>query len=430
MILIYVPIITARVSYTFDLLLNEILGIPYNLTSSIEEFKNFNGNKFVYGPNAIDQCLHFPAHPFLFEEGIRSQKIDKIDWEECVGLFEISKCDFINFDLFASTFYLVSRYEEYLPHHVDKYNRFGSSVSIAYTFQFLRKPMVNYYGRQLLKILESHFGKIERKQTKFKLLLTYDIDNAFEYKGKSLLQHGYALGKYLFTAKFKKFFERISVMISGKNDPYDIFLKMDKWHKKHNVYPIYFFLLAINRSQYDTNIKYNSKVLRKLIELTSANYEIGAHPSFFAGTSLKIMQSEIDLLRRYSEKDVFRSRQHFLKLNLPETYYQLMQCGIKEDYTMGYSSRPGFRASICQPFYWYDLRAEKKTELRIFPFAFMDATFKFYKRYRSEKIRERLFELYHETKQFNGTFITVFHNDILADERYTKIYEGFLSEVS
>lgn len=428
--LIYVPINTPRVSYTFDLLLNEILGIPYQITVSIEEFKNFNGQKFVYSPNSIDDSLYFPAHPLLFEEDIKTQKMDKIDWEDCIGLFEISRCPFINFDLFASAFYLVSRYEEYLPHHVDKYNRFGSSVSIAYTFQFLRKPMVNYYVRQLNKILENHFGKIETKKTKFKLLLTYDIDNAYEYKGKNVMQHTYALGRYLMTAQFKKFFERIGVILTGNRDPFDTFLKMDKWHKKYNVYPIYFFLLAIRRTNYDTNIKYNSKELRKLIELTSASYEIGAHPSFNAGTSLKTMQSEIKLLRQYSDKDVFRSRQHFLRLSLPETYYHLMQCNITEDYTMGYSSRPGFRASICQPFYWYDLRNEKKTTLRIFPFAFMDATFKYYKRYRSEKIRERLFELYHETKQFNGTFVTVFHNDILAEERYSKIYEGFLSEVS
>lgn len=430
MILIHVPFKTSRVEYTFDLIFNEILGVHYGLTDNKEEFRNYKGNKFVYGKDPIDSNLIFYAHSLLFEDFVKPQKVEKIDWEDCVGLFETDKSGPINFDIFASSFYLVSRYEEYLPHNVDRYNRFGSSFSIAYVFHFLRKPMVNYYCRQLLKILETRFGKLELRSNKFRLLLTYDIDNAYEYRGKSFVQHFYALGKYFLSAKFKKFTDRISVIFFGKKDPFDVYVKLDKWHKKYNLYPIYFFLLAINRSEHDTNIKYDSTTLKKLVANIAANYEIGAHPSYNSSDSLRTIQNEIKVLKNHSHKDVFRSRQHFLKIKLPHTYYHLIEAGITEDYTMGYSSRPGFRASICQPFYWYDLNNEQKTNLRIFPFAFMDATFKYYKLYRSEKVRERLFELYHETKQFNGTFITVFHNDILANERFSTIYEGFLSEVS
>ena len=41
---------------------------------------------------------------------------------------------------------------------------------------------------------------------------------------------------------------------------------------------------------------------------------------------------------------------------------------------MGYGAANGFRASIASSFYWYDLQAEKKTGLMLFPFCFMDST--------------------------------------------------------
>jgi hypothetical protein len=430
MMLIFVPSINSRIEYTFDLIFNELIGIEYRITDNMQVFKDSKDHKFVYDKTPIDNVLFFPAHNLLFETEIKHQKVEKIDFEDCVGIFEISSVPHINFDLFASTFYLVSRYEEYLPHHVDRYGRFGSSVSMAYVFRFLRKPMVNYYARLLLKILESNFGPLPIREKKFELLLTYDIDNAYEYKGKGILQQLFSLGSYLSKFQIRKFFDRIGVVLGGKKDPFDIFDKMDRWHKKHNVYPFYFILLAIRRSKQDSNIKYNKRILRSLVKRIAESYEIGAHPSYYSASSPKMLEQEIKLLSKYTDKEIRRSRQHFLKMHLPDTYHQLIQQGILEDHTMGYSSRPGFRASICQPFYWFDLRNNASTALRVFPFAFMDATFKYYKRYRSEKIRERLFELYHETKQFKGTFITVFHNDILAEERFSKIYEGFLAEVS
>ena len=60
-------------------------------------------------------------------------------------------------------------------------------------------------------------------------------------------------------------------------------------------------------------------------------------------------------------------------MNLPQTYRQPDRVGIDKDFSMGYGSANGFRASIASSFYWYDLKAEKKTTLLLFPFCFMDA---------------------------------------------------------
>src|SRR5260370_37241730 len=72
------------------------------------------------------------------------------------------------------------------------------------------------------------------------------------------------------------------------------------------------------------------------------------------------------------DRTVTRSRQHYIRFTLPGTYRLLLQYGIDRDFSMGYGSINGFRASVASTFYWYDLEKEEKTGLRIFPFCFMD----------------------------------------------------------
>src|SRR6202171_1492397 len=83
---------------------------------------------------------------------------------------------------------------------------------------------------------------------------------------------------------------------------------------------------------------------------------------------------EVDELAKIIESPVKYSRQHYIRMTLPQTYRKLIDVGIEKDFSMGYGSSNGFRASIASSFYWYDLKAEKKTVLMLFPFCFMDAT--------------------------------------------------------
>lgn len=182
----------------------------------------------------------------------------------------------------------------------------------------------------------------------------------------------------------------------------------------------------------DKNISYNNKTFQKLIQLISDNNKIGIHPSYASNSNSEQITIEKNRLQTISHKEIIRNRQHYLKLNLPNTYQNLISNNITEDHTMGYAEQPGFRASICNPFYFYNLENENETALKIFPFTVMEATFQYYKSSTPNEALKHITELMQKVKLVNGTFISVWHNESLSDRGIWKgwkiVYEKMLKE--
>ena len=112
-------------------------------------------------------------------------------------------------------------------------------------------------------------------------------------------------------------------------------------------------------------------------------------------------------------RDVTISRQHFLKLSVPKTYRSLIQLGIRDDYSMGYASHPGFRAGISIPFPFFDITRNEITSLTIHPITLMDVTMKDYLRLTGEQSLEMIGNLIRTVKSVNGEFISLWHNESL-----------------
>ena len=133
-----------------------------------------------------------------------------------------------------------------------------------------------------------------------------------------------------------------------------------------------------------------------------------------------------------TDKKVTRSRQHYIRFTLPGTYRLLLQYGIEQDFSMGYGSINGFRASVASSFYWYDLEKEQRTELRLFPFCFMDANAFYEQNYTAAKAMHELMHYYHLIRKVNGLMVTIWHNSFLGSDPefagWKEAYEIFLKE--
>lgn len=425
-LLVYTPSITHRIQYVFSLFFEHLSVLEYELTDNKEVFDLEDVYILNYSSKNFDKGIHFIPSGLLNESGISDTEPKFVQDGNLMGAFPTSYNQYIGFDIFSSAFYFTSRYEEYLPHLRDQYDRFDAKYSFAFKNGFLRKPMVNHYAVFLFNLLEKEFPSLKIKKPKYSYLNTIDIDNAWAYRQKGLVRTTAASVKDIVTFNFKNFSRRIGVLLGKKKDPYDNYQYLFDLQDEYKLKSMYFFLLA-DYGLNDKNVPVWSKKFQSLIKAISDRAQIGIHPSFGSNKNPAKLTKEIERLSLISKFEVIRSRQHFLILNMPETYRRLIQYEIKEDYSMGFASEVGFRASICSPYPFYDIDREEQTNLLLYPFAVMEATLKFYMNTNAEQACDIIDDLIKEVKSVDGLFISLWHNETVSDEGlwkdWRKVYE-------
>jgi hypothetical protein len=431
MLLLYASNITPRLEYIIDFFGTQLFDDSISTTTNIEEFKNADLPKLNYSKEEISHNEFFiRSTDLLYETGVKEQKIDCFEINFHKAFFETSAD--LHFDIFAASFYLITRYEEYLPHEKDEYGRYAHTNSLAFKENFLHIPLVNIWIQQFKKALQQKFPKLIFKPKQFKCIISYDIDIAYSYLYKGLLRNTGGLLKFLVNGKWHAAKDRLSVLLKNKKDPYDCYEWLDALHLYCRLKPYYFFLVAKNRSKYDKNISTNQRAFYELIDYYSKTYKIGLHPSWQSGDDHSLLSEELEWLETVADKKIVSSRQHYIRFTLPDTFRRLLETGIKKDFSMGYGSINGFRGSVCSSFYWYDLIKEKKTDLKVYPFCFMDANSFFEQKQSPAEAYQELIGYYELIKKLNGMFISVWHNNILGTDPEYKgwrdMFELFMKE--
>ena len=429
MILVYTHKITPRVRYIFKHIVTRILLIPVDFTSKIEEFVAYNGPKLSYTNTVLGSEFFIKSNDLLFEQGVNDLELTLNNWEEVPCFFATNLKSAIPFDIFAASFYLITRYEEYLPHVKDIHGRYTAEQSLAFKKGFLEIPVVDIWAYKFLKLLQEKFPDYEYKSRSYEYISTIDIDNAFAYKYKSLIRNIGGFFKDLVKFRIFDVWNRFAVTFNIKKDPFDTFKKILRLKKEYNVKIIFFFLIG-DYTTFDTNVSASKNKYRLLIKEMVDYARVGLHPSYFSMQNALLLKKEKERLESITNTPVKRSRQHYLRFSLPDTYQHLIDLEIEEDYSMGYASNVGFRASTCTPFYFYDLDFEIQTPLKIFPFALMDTTLNDYMQLTPKQSLGRIRDLKNQVKAVNGTFITLFHNESLSDylrwKGWKRLYESML----
>ncbi|MGB4846055.1 MAG: polysaccharide deacetylase family protein [Ferruginibacter sp.] len=429
MVLIYSHISNARLQYICSFIFKELMGIDYKLTIDSQKFKAHEGPKINYSDSKISPDEFFIRnHALIFEQQVQKQNIECFTTNNNKAFFKTEGCDF-PFDILAASFYLLSRYEEYLPHEKDMYGRYDYENSLAYKEGFLNLPLINIWVQQFAETLKSKFSTFNFNFSTFNFQPTYDIDIAYSYKHKGLLRN---TGGFLKAPSV----ERIKVLTGRTQDPFDSYAWLNQLHQQYNLQPIYFFLVADQNGRYDKNILPHKDAMWKLVKHHAKKYSIGLHPSWQSGDDRLLIKKEKEQLEAMVDignTDITASRQHYIRFNLPEGYQRLITVGITDDYSMGYGNINGFRASVGSSFYWYDLEKEKQTGLRIHPFCFMDANSFYEQRQNPQQTFSELMHYLSICKQVNGTLITIWHNNFLGTAGefigWKEIYEQFILQV-
>jgi len=411
--LIYSQQLSPRVKYAFQLILRDILGLSVSFTAVKSEFQDLEGPKISYAYQPTSDELNFVPHGLLFEKGIEQFDVPVFKTNSGIGIFKVNDSPF-PFDLFSAAFYLSTRYEEYLPHVKDKHGRFSAKYSLAFNANFLGQPVINSWAQDLKELLMSKFPTLEFQKLEFRITPTIDVDSAFAYKEKGLVRTIAGVAKDLIQRDFSNLKNRSATLIGNKRDPFDVFDRLISIQKKFHTQFVYFFLVG-DYDKNDKSVSITSRKFQSVIKHVNDYSKVGLHPSFASNDDIDKLATERNRLSKVLHYPVVYSRQHFLKLHLPETYRNLMDLEITDDFSMGYPDHSGFRASICTPYYFYDLELEIETNLRIHPFCFMEATFKYYFPSEPETVIDEAMKLAKEVKKVNGEFCFVWHSDSLSE---------------
>ncbi len=425
--------ITPRLRYIIQFISKELFddAAAIRITDDAGYFSEATGPRFNYSEETFPDSFQLRPNRLLFEpSGIQPVAINCFT---CNGqkVFFPTDGD-LPFDIFAASFYLISRYEEYLPHPTDEYGRFAHTHSLAWNEGFLDQPLVNIWIQELRSRLSRRFPDLAFRYPVFKFIPTYDIDTAFSYRYKGWRRNLGGSLKALAAGEWSKLRERVAVLRGREPDPFDVYEWLDSLHLYCRMRPYYFFLAAARQEGVDRNIPITAPGLQELIRYHSAGSRIGIHPSWQSGDQERLLKEEIEWMEYISGQRISRSRQHYIRFTLPGTYRRLLQHGIEQDFSMGYGSINGFRASVASSFYWYDLGKEEVTSLRLFPFCFMDANSYYEQQYTPGKAMSELNMYYRRIRKVNGLMVTIWHNSILGQDAefagWREVYETFLKQ--
>ncbi len=403
--------------YAFYVLLHEILGLDYRI-----EYQQHTDKHTFRLPHGAE---------LRFEDGFSGYSIPgtatlPLQWNP---ITPAPSSDWPVPDVFAATFFMLTRWEETASPDRDRHGRFPAEGSVAWKQGFLQRPVVNEWADWLWNSLLRLGWKGEQKQRKFKISLSCDVDHPLLwwsatdriktlagaiFKRKNLPEAAYWLKNHIFQSK----------------DPYDVF---DDWFdllEQHNHSAQFNFMGERPRSS-DCWYPVSHPFVRQLMQkIADRGHKIGFHPSYESFDHPDLFQRELDSLRTIAPIEISAGRQHYLRFAAPRTWNSWEAAGLREDSTLGYPEAEGFRCGICHDFPVFDTLQRKMLRLREKPLIAMDVTLAQYRPYSPEQAFSQLMQLRREVEKYGGDFTLLWHNsswNTPAWEPWKEVFYNFIS---
>jgi hypothetical protein len=326
----------------------------------------------------------------------------------------------INYDIIASSFFLLSGWNEYFSEKKDQYGRFPYSESIQTRMGITQKPVVNYYFDILKTVIEEAYS-VKLNGSKwgehdFVTCITHDVDTC----ETGWLEGGFhALKKKDIIAPVRLVFKKIFLQDAWFN-----FREILKLENDLNVHSTFFFLgydkprSGIKNADYDIT----SEKFRKIFnEIVTSGSEAGLHASALTHKDISLFNQDLNRMNH----PVNGVRFHFLLYDHQITPFILDEAGMKYDSSLGFAEQFGFRNSFCFPFQPYDIRNDKPFDFYEIPLVLMDGTLQKYLSRSPLEAMNNLSDLILEIKKFNGCFTFLWHNTHFSEYKYAGWNEVF-----
>ena len=307
-------------------------------------------------------------------------------------------------DVIYNTFFYISRAEELLVKERDEHGRFLAKYSMLGHKNRLMIPLIDEYARALMKMLD-----IALPTPGFShIYLTHDVDSIAHYRHLRGAIGGVLRGQIK------------SVLAARRdihNDPAYTFSWLVAQDKQvERALCIYFVKDTPGKGkdypQYDLQGADYTE-LKRLLEDSGA--QLGWHSSCYDLTLSphRLMASSPDSLKLH--------RSHYLNCSI-EKMQQLVDMGMKDDFTMMFADQAGFRLQTTRAVRWINPMTWQLTELTLHPLTVMDCTLS-HEHYMGLTEDEAYFEcqrLFEKVHQNAGEVVLLWHNTIINHQTYHK----------
>lgn len=343
----------------------------------------------------------------------------------------------LGIDVFGSTFFLLTRYEEIACAARDDHDRFPSRGSLAERELLLDRPLANEYADLLWSLLAELWPRLRRRSRRATLRLTHDVDLPHcripRYEARRLAIRNLkretapvAAVRHVLTAS-------LGGRVPRRYDLYNTFDLIMRRSEELGLRSSFYFMAGNTGGGIDGNYSIDDPwILRLLRRISDRGHEVGLHPSYNTFLDAEATARELRALSAACstagvKQSSFGGRQHYLRWANPSTWQNWEDAGLINDSTLGFADHAGFRAGTCYEYPVFNLVSRRRLQLRERPLIVMDASLLDYQLLSLEDAAQEIIRLSAITRRFDGELNLLWHNDRLLSRRARRAYSAAIA---
>lgn len=448
-------------AYIYSVIFNEFLGIEYNVCyddSLQETVILYDGCRYV----EISDCFFsmptewyltpkslpkIPLSRVILSGGVLADRLAGAELPVIYGkhlkngnyIKVADDCINLGIDIFGSSFFMLTRYEEAVNPRYDKsdFDHYVSAYSLAGQEGFLERPIVNEYLELLWWAINTLWPEMKRKKRFFRVIPTHDVDRPSVFLGFGKRPHFQRFAGDLIVRK------DVGLFLHRWRVVFDILRKGYQGEWKHTFDYImdiserngfistFFFMNSLGLSEFDGNYNiFHKDILSVIKHIKQRGHEIGVHPSYASFEDSDIILDNASCFRRVLEgfgfDTNFGGRQHYLRWEPGVSWQKYEDAGMTFDTTLSFADHIGFRCGTCYEYPVFNLFTREALRLREKPLLVMDCSALNYMGLDYYSALNRILKIKKLCKKYQGDFVLLWHNDMFIIEKMNRLYNSIL----